>query len=220
MSIFWKYFKDTLRFLLIWKPGPLAQMVKGGALALDQAREDELWLRDQFSPERCEDEFLEQFAKSRGITRAPQEPEDYYKNRIRLAYIWYILGGRDEGVEKAMINYFGFTRVEITNLREEDPARWAEFRVLLDGVAGDILEKLDQVEWAINEVKPARSLLAGLTLYLTFENSVARLGAAIMGGPDTTIFPWGAGEINFYPAGPQAAAACQAGQDTTIYPLA
>jgi len=217
-SIFWNYFKKTLQFILIQKAGPLAQMTKGGALALDKAREDDLWLRDQFMPGRCDDEFLANFAKSRGIVRAPQEPEEYYQNRIRMAYIWYILGGRDDGMEQAMMNYFGFTEADVINLRNEDPERWAEFRVKLNGVVGDILDRLDQVEWAVNEVKPARSKLAELELWLTFAMPTAGVAIGMLSGPVTLIYPYIAGEIEFYPAGPYVGPACLSGQDTTIYP--
>ena len=135
-----------------------------------------------------------------------------------MAYIWYILGGRDNGMEQAMINYFGFTEADVINLRTEDTERWAEFRVKLNGVAGDILQRLNQVEWAVNEVKPARSKLGEFELWLTFPAADTRVAIGMTAGNVAVVYPWTLEGIEFYPAGPLIASACLRGRTTTIYP--
>jgi hypothetical protein len=122
MSLFWDYFKKTLRFMLIQKPGPLAQTAKGGAESLDRAREDALWLREQFLPAICDPEYLKRFGRSRGIRRYWHETDEQYKNRVILAFVWQLLGGRHHGLSE-LLNYYGYSGVEIVNLRDEDPLR-------------------------------------------------------------------------------------------------
>ena len=93
MGIFWDYFRKTLRFPLIWRPGPLAQLAKGGAEALDDTRGHIAWLRDQFTPETCDTTHLEHFARARGLRRWPSETDDFWKRRVVLAYEFYRRGG-------------------------------------------------------------------------------------------------------------------------------
>lgn len=219
MGLFWDYFKKKLRFPLIWKPGPLAQVAKGGAEVLDQAREDALWLREQFLPVLCDDAYLENFARSRGIVRSALEPEAYYIGRVRFAYLWFILGGKDEGMEKTILNYFDLDEVSVKNLRDEDPDRWAEFQVVLDGIKSNLLNELDQVEWAVNKIKPARSKLAGFDLWITFPKSDLHEGIGMFSGHDITVYPAGAGEMDFNLETGQFAA-CFGGHHVVVYPAA
>ena len=196
MGLFRDYFLKKLRFLLIQRPGPLAQLALGGADVLDGVRDDELWLRTQFFPLLCIDEFLARFARSRGIVRAALEPEEHYIGRIRYAYNWFIMGGKDAGMSTALINYFDLTEAVVRNLRFEDPERWAEFEVMVDGIKADLLTRLDQMEWSINEAKPARSKFAGFDLWMTFPKASDRWGTGVMAGHDVTLYPMGAGEMD------------------------
>lgn len=160
MGLFWAYFRDTLRLPFILVGGPLALMAEGASICLDTVRSVIISLRDQFFSDRCDDVFLANYAQSRGIVRAPQEPEEHWLYRVRFAYYWWSRGGRAAGMRASLINYFGFADVRIINLRDEDPTRWAEFRVEADIIGASPLFTQDQVEWAINEIKPARSKLA------------------------------------------------------------
>lgn len=162
MSLFWAYFRDKLRFAPIQRPGPLAALAEGAAAALDTVREVMLKLREQFFPEKCEQELLKRYARSRGIVRVPLEPEAHWLYRVRFAYLWWRSGGRGGAMAITLTNYFGFLSVTIENLRGEDPERWAEFRVRAELIGSDPSVAPEQVEWAINEMKPARSKLAGL----------------------------------------------------------
>ena len=218
MGLFRDYFKKKLGFILIQSPGPLSQGAFGGADALDGARDDALWLRKQFLPLLCDDVFLENFARSRGVVRAALEPEAHYIGRLRYAYNWFIMGGKDAGMINALLNYFDLTEVVITNLRDEDPEKWAEFRVLLNGIKGELLTKLDQVEWAINEAKPARSKFAGYNLRITFPQAVDYLGVGIIAGHDVTLYPFGAGEMETQTTANEMPVVLS-GHHVTIYPL-
>lgn len=100
MGLFWDYFRKTLRFPLIWRPGPLAQLAKGGGEGLDQTRSDITWLRDQFTPETCDTDHMAAFARSRGLRRWPSERDDFWKRRVVLAYEFYRRGGTKPGMEQ------------------------------------------------------------------------------------------------------------------------
>jgi hypothetical protein len=178
--MFWDYFKNTLRLPFIANPGQLAMLAEGGADILDASRDDALTLRDQFLPERCEAANLKHFAACRGIVRAQLEPEIHWQGRVRLAYLWHIRGGRAGGLAATLVGYFGFTAVQVVNLRAEDPARWAEFRVICDLGGVSPWFEVNQVTWAINELKPARSKLAEVQ-YINFDVYRFRAGESAAG---------------------------------------
>ena len=218
MGLFWGYFRDTLRLPFTAKPGPLAMLAEGGADSLDPARDVILSLRDQFFPARCEDAFLLRFARSRGIVRAPLEPEEHWQARVRFAYRWWARGGRQSAMAEGLVLGFGFDTARVISLLAEDPARWASFRVEMTGGAGDILLRLDQIKWAINEVKPARSLLDGLRFYAPTQRLERHSGIAAQTGSRTIIYPWAPTDLTFEPAGAYHGATCMTGSITTIYP--
>ena len=58
MGLFWTYFRETLRFPLIWAAGPLSAIAEGGAAAMDAAHTVIPWLREQALPSLCEDQFV------------------------------------------------------------------------------------------------------------------------------------------------------------------
>lgn len=219
MAVFWNYFKNTLKFLLVRSPGPVASLVRGAAGVLDDARESALWLRDQFLPDRCETANLDEFARSRGITRAAYETDEQYYGRVRLAWNWFVTGGRESGVKRIVSDACGIDTVDIINLRDTDPERWAEFAVRINNIQGDMLTKLPTMTWAINEVKPARSKLTGYELVIYLETALAWVG---FGGPVTgsvtTIYPLIATEITPEPVLIISAAVIQTGSNTVVYP--
>jgi P2-related tail formation protein len=195
MGVFGDYFKKTLRWPLLASPGPLSMLVDGGASVLDIARDHIMWLRNQFAPALCEDEFLIHFARSRGVRRAPLETEEHYQARVRAAYLWWSRGGRASSLEQTLVRYFGFASVTVESLRDEDPDRWAEFRVVLDVQGSDLTMGFEHSEWAINEIKPARSKLAGINIRRE-QASPLYLAAALHGSERISIEPWAITELS------------------------
>jgi len=218
VGLLWTYFRDSLRVSFLAKPGPLSMLAEGGALCLDTVRDTILQLRDQFLPARCEDVYLERFAASRGIVRAPLEPVEHWQARIRFAYHWWARGGRGSALSEALRLGFGFTSAAVIDLRPEDPLRWASFRVVIEGGAGDILLRVAQVRWAINEVKPARSKLAELKFYAPAERVERCAGIAVLGGCVTTIYPYAPTDLPLEDASLWLGVGCLTGTHTVIYP--
>ena len=159
MSVFWKYFHDTLRWRVIFHPGPLAALVRGLALVMDDARQDILWLRRQYVPPRCDAEFMARFGASRGIVRWRFDSDDSYGRRVVNAFAWHKLGGKVRGLERILAENAFQARV----LPSPDPELWAHFR--LDFTIGDSGFDQDAAAlafWLANEYKAARSVLEGL----------------------------------------------------------
>ena len=166
MGIFWKYFRETLRWPLIWKEGPISVLVKGGAAVLDGVRDTIIWLRDQFSPATCDTAYVASHAEARGIVRHTLETDDdEFRGRVVAAYTWWMNGGRQGGLPE-LLAYFGYTTDEIVNLRSSDPDRWAEFTIALEKADGSGFAETDYalVEWLVNDQKPARSVCAGIEM--------------------------------------------------------
>jgi hypothetical protein len=186
MGLFWDYFRDTLRFGPISKPGALAMLADGASALLDGTRDVALQLRDQFSPVRCEDAYLARFAASRGIVRNTLETDDHWLMRVRFAYRWYARGGRASAMAETLRVGFGFASVEVINAKIGGPLydettgytlvdettgaqliydnsdRWAEFVVIVTLDTPTSVYDKEQLLWAVNEVKPARSKCAAI----------------------------------------------------------
>lgn len=163
MSEFWKYFKDTLRWPLIHKPGPLAALLKGKAHALDETRDDILHFRRQWFPEHCEEGLVSAFGNSRRIIRHPRESAAQFRQRVVKAYAWHLLGGKVEGLPQ-ILEFYGLEAPEIINLRRILPSKWATFQLAFKTTQNsqeqaELLANLDLIIWLVNEYKPARSLL-------------------------------------------------------------
>jgi len=189
MGLFWSYFRDTLRLPYILKRGALAMLAEGGSTGLDGVRGIIVTLRDQFLAERCEEAVLANFARSRGIIRAPLEPEASWRGRVRFAYLWWQRGGRAGGMEQVLIDYFGFAAVDVANMRAEDPARWAEFTVTCSMIGEEAPFTPEQVTWLINEMKPARSKLAGLTFEATVLSDIPCWSGALWSAETIMVWP-------------------------------
>lgn len=187
MGRFLDYFRNELRFPPILRSGALALLADGGSETLDAARDAQMQLRDQFLPARCEEAYLIHFARSRGITRHPLEPSEHWLTRVRFAYHWWSRGGRASAMAEALRSGFNFAAVMVFNHGSEgslidetsgvqlvdetsgamlnyerDPSRWAEFAVTIYLAGNEYAYTVDQVIWAINEVKPGRSKLVEL----------------------------------------------------------
>jgi hypothetical protein len=190
MGLFWEYFRDKLRFPPIQRPGgPLAALAEGGATSLDATRNIMLQLREQFFPEKCEEALLSRFARSRGIVRAPLETEAHYQARVRFAYLWWVRGGRASSMAQSLVKFFGFAGARILSLRAEHPERWAEFRVELDVAGSDLQVSYEQVEWAVNEAKPARSRLAEILMTYSVSGAVPVLALSMQSSEVITVYP-------------------------------
>lgn len=151
----WDYFKQ-LNWPLIFQPGPVSALVKGGALALNQAYEDILWLIQQADPAQTESTHLHFHAESRGTPRWPNEPEAFYRKRIVYAHAWQAQAGKPKGltnilseagiaadiIEPAQIatmmepdtprldgQSLGFLMTTPRDLKGFPPLDWAEFLV-------------------------------------------------------------------------------------------
>lgn len=180
----WDYFKKTLRWPLIFRPGPISALVHGGARALNQAYEDISWLIRQADPAQCDAEFLHYHATSRGTPRWPDEPEEFYRKRTVNAYAWQKQAGKSRGIE-AILNEAGisaeiFEPLDIARMMEPETPRldgrpldflltipravagfpglgWAEFLVNMNwGETGDAQFQLARK--IVAEYKAARSL--------------------------------------------------------------
>lgn len=153
------YIFKTLRWPLCLRPGPIASVVNGLARVFNDVVGDMHWLRDQFNPATCELEFLEPLAESRGIIRHRLEVDDnLFRQRVIKAFAWQLLGGKSQGMPK-LLAHFGYEVDEPVNVRFEDEARWAEFRIELDSPPAITQNDYELLLWSTNEAKPGRSKL-------------------------------------------------------------
>ena len=205
MGIFWKYFQK-LSFPLILKGGALAKSAMGGAEALDTARDNIFWLRNQFLPEICDAQYLSDFSRSRGIVRAPVESSEQFTRRVIYAWQFFRLGGKAAGLPE-ILKLYGILDVELVEHLQliEDfrksggefldgggvldgigdlssdlqirfvTSGWAEFVVRFN-TGGDVFNINTQrlIVHIINDIKPARSRLAGLEFFvgLSFDSQI------------------------------------------------
>lgn len=166
MGELWRYFKNILHWGPIQKPGPIQALAHGTAQGMEQAREDALYLRDQWLPARCDERMVPEHGLSRGIIRHATETAAQYRSRVVHAYAWHMVGGKTEGLPE-ILKFYGFNALRIDNMRQWQPSRWAEFQLGLatpPTQAGQqaLLNDLDMLIWLVNEYKPARSVLARL----------------------------------------------------------
>ena len=164
MGIFWKYFKNSCRWIFIQQSGPIPAIVEGGSFLLDTARESILWLRDQFNPATSETDFAGKHAESRNIRTLPGETEEQFLSRIIYALLWFRRAGKRPGM-KDNFEVIGWPDTEIINCRDEDPERWAEFKLDLKAEGKTVSpENINTIIEMTNDQKPARSKLASIGL--------------------------------------------------------
>jgi hypothetical protein len=187
MSIFWKYFRDTLAWPLIRSNGALAALAEGGAKNLDDARTDILWLRNQFNPTTCETQYIDHYGAARGISRNIYETDEQWKSRVVSAYEYQVKSGKVAGMSE-ILAMFGFTVTDVINCHNEDLERWAEFRVKIDVPEGGY-QPVDYryLSWLINDIKPARSVLASIKLPDLQKTDPIYWGCALILQPLITI---------------------------------
>ena len=177
MSRFWRYFKDKLRWPWIQAAGPLSVLVKGGALVLDDVRDDIIWLRLQAFPDTCDDRFLDIHGQARGVYRRKNEPVDKYRTRVIKAYAWQLLGAKNAGLPQ-VLNHYGYPSVRVHNMRTEDTERWAEFKVKMPGLGSRGMTEDDflAIDDVVNDQKPARSRLAAITVESDATDAITNAG--------------------------------------------
>ncbi|MGD9809630.1 MAG: phage tail protein [Deferribacterales bacterium] len=168
--MFFQYFSKTLKFPFLSAGSAITSLVKGMAAVLDDMVDVLYWLRKQFMPSECEEQYLRRFAESRSIKRYSFESAEQYRDRIFGAYIFYALAGRVDGI-KAIFEMYGLD-VAVQSLRDEDPERWAEFYLIFASVSADVLTRNTEYIEIINDVKPARSKLAGIKYNMDIDGDV------------------------------------------------
>jgi hypothetical protein len=172
VGVFKDYFFKTLRWPLIHRPGPLAALVEGLARALDEVRQDIIWLRNQFNPWTCEPGMIPPHAESRGIARYAEETGEQYRERCIRAFAWQCLGGGQLGMPQ-ILAHAGYPGTKMFNVRHEDAERWAEFKPQVPvPESGLKAEDFPRIAWMANETKPARSRLAGIRVASTVHGTV------------------------------------------------
>lgn len=161
MGELWRYFKNILHWGPIQKPGPVQALAHGTAQGMEQAREDALYLRDQWLPALCDESMVPEHGLSRGIIRHVTETAAQYRSRVVHAYAWHMLGGKTEGLPE-ILRFYGFDVESVENMRQFSPTRWAEFMVRLKTPDSYIdqeaqLNSLKTLVWLVYEYKAARS---------------------------------------------------------------
>ena len=164
MSGFYEYFSKTLKFPFLRTGSTLLSLIKGIALVLDNMLPTMSWLRDQFIVSSCEKDYLRRFAASRAIKRYSFESDDQYRDRIFAAFVFFAQAGKESGI-KQIFALYGLD-VSVRNMRDTDMERWAEFELIFSGVSGDVMSGASEYIEIINDIKAARSKLAGVVYEL------------------------------------------------------
>lgn len=165
-SAFWSYAHDKLRWLWIFRPGPLSALVKGIALYFDDIRKDIIRVRNQYIVAVTSKGLLPGYAQSRAIPRTRYDSDAQHRMRVERAYAWHHLGGKVEGLPKILEEY-GYPESVVHNCREEDPERWAHFELRLLTPSHEWGQKeIDAVTALANEYKPGRSVLNKISFAL------------------------------------------------------
>jgi len=180
--MFWEYFKN-IKFLLVDQPGILQGLLRGSAGLLDAVQQDILYLRDQFMDSSTD--LLDEMARSRGLFPFPGESKTAYRYRLINAYQWWVSTQSERGLAEILMNYSGLAHLQLTNL--DEPDRWAEFII-----SAEIVDGFDSDQWqslisAIDELKPARSKLAGIDLKTTTSVAEMNIAAASVSGIESIL---------------------------------
>ncbi len=162
-SPFWTYIHDRLRWLWIFRPGPLSALVRGIAMYFDGVREDIIWTRNQYIASLAVKELIDGYAQSRAVPRTRYDSDEQHRTRVVRAYAWHHLGGKVTGLPQILAEY-GYPDSEIWNCRETDPKRWAHFELhLLTPSHQWDLAEIEAVTALANLYKPGRSVLNKIT---------------------------------------------------------
>ena len=196
-SRFWRYFHDNLAWAQIFSPGPLACLIKGMAASLDEARQDMILLREQFTPETADGSFIEGYGASRGIIRTRLDTSDSYHRRVINAFVWHKLGGKTSGLAQILAEngFFNAAIGPLNMIQGVSDAfaalHWAHFAVRLDvPLAGLDQDALDGLLWLVNEYKPARSKLWAVSWQIPFVYAARiRIAGCVRLGVRVKLYP-------------------------------
>lgn len=176
-SLFWRYFRDKLRFALVATPGALAVLIHGLARSMDDVRRDILWLRDQFIPPKAEETHIPLHGNSRAVPRTRFDTDARYRKRVERAAPWHKLGGKERGLPVILSDY-GFSGGKVHNKRRDNPELWAHFDLKLLNPPCDFDNAdVEAVLALANQYKPGRSVI-GLIQFASQHNTPLLLGAA------------------------------------------
>ncbi len=159
MQYFYKYFFKVLNFIPLYKKSALSLIIEALAEYFDKAREDIIYLQNQFIVSLADDEYIPDYARSRGILRSKYDYKDKkiakeFRHRVANAYTWNLLAGKHKGVEKILSTY-GFKGFSISNYWNINNARWAEFDVVYG--TNELFDDGAGLAELVNYYKPARS---------------------------------------------------------------
>lgn len=166
MSLFWKYFHDTLAWPGLFRPGPLSVIVKGLALYLDDVRKDILWLRCQFIVSQADARLIPAYGASRGTPRTRYDSDAKYRTRVERAYAWHMLSAKVAGLPQILSEY-GYPSGVVRHHRDTAPELWAHFALeLLTPPHQWGQDDINAVYDLANTYKPARSVLEHISFAL------------------------------------------------------
>ena len=165
-SLFWAYAHDRLRWLWIFRPGPLSALVRGIAGYLDDIREDVIWTRNQYLASLAIKDLMPGYAQSRAVPRTRYESDEQHRTRVVRTYAWHHLGGKVTGLPQILAEY-GYPDSVVHNCRKDNPERWAHFELhLLTPTHQWDQAEIDAVTALANLYKPGRSVLNKITFAL------------------------------------------------------
>ena len=165
-GLFWTYAHDRLRWLWIFRPGPLSALIHGIARYFDDIREDVIWTRNQYLASLAIRELMPGYGQSRAVPRTRYDSDEQHRTRVVRAYAWHHLGGKVTGLPQILAEY-GYPDSVVYNCREDNPERWAHFELhLITPTHQWDQAEIDAVTALANLYKPGRSVLNKITFAL------------------------------------------------------
>lgn len=128
-----RYKKGLPAILPPWLQGPRGRaFAEALGEALDEEGQRAVEARDARFPLRAPADALPVLAWERCMERYQGEVETYHRQRLARAHDIWRWAGTPTGVAR-LAEAMGFTYAVARTLRQENPARWAEVDVYLDG---------------------------------------------------------------------------------------
>ncbi|MCL6479371.1 MAG: phage tail protein [Peptococcaceae bacterium] len=121
-------------------------------------------LREQAMVITAQGKALDQLGRDRLLPRYGGESDDAYRLRLLNAFSIHSQVGTADAMTEAF-KRLGFTEAEIIEMKQIDPDRWAEFKVVV-GLPESGFSDLDRNSFlaTIRKMKPAHTKLASLDL--------------------------------------------------------
>lgn len=169
--MFWKFITKTLSFAPARAGGPVAVVLEGVSRVFDDMVEDIKWTRDQMNPATCEDAFVPDFGKSRGIKKHPAETFEKYRRRVVKAWAWHRKAGRNRGIEN-ILDHYGHAGCQVASMKPVDAERWAEFEVRVPADGPMDGADYQSIKETTSEAKAATAKLARLSTTTRLESRI------------------------------------------------